>query len=184
MDHTAAFPTFRGQWVHFVETTYGAWLRGDARGFRTRHHREHVEGDYKCPPPTGTHTKIRNRSLKLLKQPPVTLAKTWRPILGIALREKLVEKGSLVLCMAVARQHVHVLAKMPVGTDPRFVMGLAKKNATFEARRRGWSGELWAKRGKEVEVKSRAHQLRAYEYILAHRDQGAWVWDYMEERRK
>ena len=27
-----------GRWVHFVETVYGAWLYGDARGFRTRHH--------------------------------------------------------------------------------------------------------------------------------------------------
>jgi hypothetical protein len=38
-------------WFHAIITTYGAWLDGDARGFRTRHHREHVEGDYKNPPP-------------------------------------------------------------------------------------------------------------------------------------
>jgi hypothetical protein len=30
--------------------TYGTWLPGDPKGFRTRHHREHIEGDYKKPP--------------------------------------------------------------------------------------------------------------------------------------
>ena len=41
------------RWFHVTAHTYGAWLAGDARGFRTRHHREHVEGDYKHPPPAG-----------------------------------------------------------------------------------------------------------------------------------
>jgi hypothetical protein len=31
----AGLPEMEGFWVHFVETVYGAWLYGDARGFRT-----------------------------------------------------------------------------------------------------------------------------------------------------
>jgi hypothetical protein len=56
-------PEMEGSWIHFVETVYGAWLYGDARGFRTRHHREHVEGDYKNPPPAGMYDARRRRSI-------------------------------------------------------------------------------------------------------------------------
>jgi hypothetical protein len=42
-------PPVQGRWYHIIETTYGAWLYGDQRGFRTRHHREHVDGDDKRP---------------------------------------------------------------------------------------------------------------------------------------
>jgi hypothetical protein len=59
-----------GCWIHFVETVYGAWLYGDTRGFRTRHHREHVEGDYKNPPPTEKYGSEWQRSIESLKQPP------------------------------------------------------------------------------------------------------------------
>ena len=42
-------------WYHVVLSTYGSWLYGDKRGFRTRHHREHVDGDYKNPPSLGKY---------------------------------------------------------------------------------------------------------------------------------
>jgi hypothetical protein len=63
-------------------------------------------------------------------------------------------------------------------------MGLAKKHAAFESKARGWKGKLWAKRGKEVPVPDRAHQLNVYRYILDHEREGAWVWDWMREGRK
>jgi hypothetical protein len=167
-----------GTWIHFISTTYGAWLYGDPRGFRTRHHREHVDGDYKSPPPKGSYARQYKRSVESLKQPAVRLAKAWRPIVGEAIRDKLVERGAFVVCIAVSSQHVHVLAKVPRGVDPRIEMGIAKKHATFEMRDRNWEGKLWARRGKELRVKNRAHQLNIYRYILAHIEQGAWVWEW------
>jgi hypothetical protein len=32
-------------WYHCVANTYGTWLPGDPRGWRSCHHRERVEGD-------------------------------------------------------------------------------------------------------------------------------------------
>ena len=49
-------------WFHIVLTTYGSWLYGDERGFRTRGHREHVEGDYKRPPTAGLYRHKAQRS--------------------------------------------------------------------------------------------------------------------------
>src|SRR5215207_7998564 len=110
-------------WYHVMGNTYGTWLPGDPRGFRTRHHREHVEGDYKNPPPPGTYERQYERSRKLLKPPPVVLARDWRPVIGEAVRDKLVALGAQVLCLSVGGQHVHLLAKMPPGPGPREWVG-------------------------------------------------------------
>jgi hypothetical protein len=170
---------FDGQWFHFIETVYGAWLYGDKRGFRTRHHREHVEGDYKNPPPPGTYDAVLERSRKLLKQPPVSLEPKWRAIVGQAVVERLGDRGAYVLCASMSRQHLHCLAKLPPSADARHIMGLAKKHSHFIANDHGWSGKLWAKRGKEQPVRDRSHQLNTYHYILRHRDEGAWIYDAM-----
>jgi hypothetical protein len=172
----AGSPDMEGCWIHFVETVYGAWLYGDARGFRTRHHREHVEGDYKNPPPIGKYTAQQRRSVESLKQEPVVLAPEWRPIIGSAVRDRLQDLGAFILCLAQSGQHLHLLAKLPIAVDPRTWMGLAKKHSAFEAKSQGWEGKLWGKRGKEVRVRDRAHQLNVYGYILDHEKEGAWVW--------
>ena len=55
-------------------TTYGTWLPGDFKGFRTRHHREHVEEDYKSAPPAGLYYGLHRQSRELMKRDPVHLA--------------------------------------------------------------------------------------------------------------
>ena len=60
-------------WYHCTASTYGTWLRGDPRGWRARHHREHVEGDYRNPPPPGTYAPMLAQSKKLMKRPAVHL---------------------------------------------------------------------------------------------------------------
>jgi hypothetical protein len=177
-------PNFNGRWYHCISTTYGAWLPGDPRGYRTRRHREHVDGDYNNPPPTGAHEAKLQRSQRLLKQPAVQIPTRWRSTIGTAVREKLVAKDGFVLCVAVALQHVHVLVKLPASRTPRHWMGLARKHATFEVRNRGWKGKLWGIRGKELPIKDRQHQMAVYQYILNHAAQGAWVWDWRQEHNR
>src|SRR3954469_8997801 len=60
-------------WYHCTTHTYGTWLRGDPRGWRARHHREHVIGDYKNPPPRGMYEKIFARSKSLMKRDAVRI---------------------------------------------------------------------------------------------------------------
>ena len=61
------------RWFHCTSHTYGAWLHGDERSFRTRHHREHKIGDYKNRPLSEMYAEKLARCKKLLKQPPVML---------------------------------------------------------------------------------------------------------------
>jgi hypothetical protein len=164
-------------WYHVIVTTYGAWLDGDVRGFRTRHHREHIEGDYKNPPPPEQYADRRRRSQESLKQPPVSLEPAWRPIIGWALVERFQQLGGFVLCAAMSRQHGHLLVKLPLGVA-RAWAGLAKKHAWFIARDAGWQGKLWAVRSRPIKVRDRTHQLNVYHYILDHVHEGAWVWKW------
>ena len=171
-------------WFHITTHTYGAWLYGDERGFRTRHHREHVEGDYKNPPPAGMYDKKLARSRRLLKQEPVILSPEWRVIIGEALVEKLLVLGAQLLALSVSSQHCHFLAKMPPGPIPRKWSGQAKKHAHFIADEKGWKGLLWAVRGKVTPIKDRNHQLNAFDYILRHANEGAWVWDFRKAAKQ
>jgi len=167
------------RWYHNILTTYGAWLPGDSRGFRTRHHREHVEGDYKNPPVPGEHGSLEEVSRESLKCSSVSLLPTLRASVGTALLERLEGSGALVVCVAVSAQHVHVLAKMPRGC-PRHWLGIAKRHAWFVLRDRGWEGKLWGKRSKQVEISNRQHQLRVYRYVLNHAAAGAWIWKWSD----
>src|SRR5258707_1081254 len=65
-------------WYHIMCHTYGTWLPGDPKGCRTRHHREHVEGDYKNPPPKGKYDGLWARSKRLMKRDPVYLSSEQR----------------------------------------------------------------------------------------------------------
>ena len=53
--------------------TYGTWLPGDPKGFRTRHHREHIEGDYRNPPPKGIYEGLHECAKRSMKRDPVFL---------------------------------------------------------------------------------------------------------------
>jgi hypothetical protein len=166
------------EWFHVTTHTYGAWLHGDPRSFRTRHHREHIEGDYKNPPAPGTYDHLLERSKRLLKQEPVVLAPEWRAIVGAAVCEKLIRLGAQVLAVSMSATHAHILAKMLPGQIPRTWVGQAKKHSNFIAKEHGWTGELWAVRSKVISIKDRPHQLNTFNYILDHVDEGAWVWDF------
>ena len=172
------------KWFHCTTHTYGAWLYGDPRGFRTRHHREHVEGDYKNPPPAGAYDTQYAQSKRLLKQPPVVLSADWRAIVGDALVEMLRRLEAQLLCLSCSGQHVHLLAKMPGGPVPREWVGRAKKHAAFIAKENGWQGKLWAVRSKVTPVRDRKHQWNAFQYILDHAQEGAWVWDFRDHTPK
>ncbi len=167
-------------WFHIILTTYGAWLPGDPRGFRTRHHREHVDGDYKQPPPKGKYDERHRQSKKLTTYPAVVLPGAYRPVVGIALRDRLQQSGGDVLVISVNGQHLHIQVQLDQvqldDVDARYPVGDAKRHAWFELRKLGWTSKLWGLRCKIVRIKDYAHQKNVYYYILGHAAEGAWVW--------
>ena len=65
-------------WYHVMGHTYGTWLPGDPKGFRTRDHREHVEGDYRNPPPKGMYDGLHEAAKRAMKREPVFLNREQR----------------------------------------------------------------------------------------------------------
>ncbi|MGC1272515.1 MAG: hypothetical protein WBC44_02320 [Planctomycetaceae bacterium] len=162
------------RWFHVTITTYGSWLPGDPRGFRTRHHREHVDGDYKRPPEedyAGRHA----RSRKLCKVPPVLLTPAQRRLVVLAIHERLVGLGDTVITVGMSGRHGHVLGQF-IPKDVRRQIGHAKQHAFCALREVGWSGFLWAKRCGVEPVKDRSHQINTLNYIVRHRRVRAYVW--------
>ena len=173
------------RWYHLTTHTYGVWLQGDPRGFRTRHGEEHVEGDYKNPPPAGTYDERHERNAERPVQDPVTFPRALRPAVAGWVADKLTRCGALVLCVSAGATHVHVLAKMPPGHIPRIWLGRAKKHVSFMLKPPpyNWEGKVWAVRSKVIPVNGRPHQLRTVDYIGRHVDEGAAVWDFRDHRR-
>jgi hypothetical protein len=164
-----------GVWFHVVLTFHGNWLPGDPRGFRTRKHRDHIEGDYKNPPEPGTYDALFQMSKENLDQEPVLLAMEQRILIGKAMLQRFEELGGLVGAIAVAGSHVHLLAKYPMDCY-RVWTGLVKKHAWFVLKAQGHTSKLWGKRGKELQIRNQSHFENARKYIADHEKEGAWVW--------
>ena len=188
-------------WLHCMGSTYGAWLYGDARGFRTRHHRQHVDGDYCNPPPSGTYDSLARRSAASMRFPPVILTPEHRLTVCRAMGDKLLDYGVELIELSVGGQHFHALCRFPRslppqpggtarricrnlladGRDPipRHILGRAKRAASValaQLNAKPTGRPLWAKRTKIEPIKCRAHQLATVRYIRRHASQHAALW--------
>ena len=163
-------------WYHVTASTYGTWLRGDPRGWRSRHHREHVDGDYKNPPPKGKYDKLYEYSKRLMKRDPVRIRKELRQIVVDEMVARLKQEGIPVIVASFDDHHWHGLVKI---TDHRVrhYVGLAKKHTSHLLRQLGLMppGGIWAKRCKPIPIKNRPHQLNVVGYILDHELKGAAI---------
>ena len=198
------------RWFHCIGGTYGSWLPGDPRGFRTRHHREHVEGDYRNPPPAGIYEHRHRRAEDSLRFDPVTLRPEDRAVVCLAMASTLLAYGVELIEMSVGGQHFHALCRFPLelppspdgtqrpmphnlladGRDPigRHILGRAKRAASVAMLRIGPKTKktegrpLWAKRTKFEPIRDRQHQLNVVAYIRDHASDGAAIWSRLREQ--
>jgi hypothetical protein len=172
-------------WYHCMGNTYGTWLPGDRRGFRTRWHREHVEGDYKNPPPAGKYKKRYERAKKSMKREPVYLTdRSSRMSACTEMIASLRRHNIEVIALSADRVHFHLLARFPAH-NPRKFVGIAKKDSSRLLTDSGVfePGGIWAKKSECVPVKNRGHQLKAAKYVVDHYKKGAIVWSIPALRR-
>ena len=183
-------------WIHCTGSTYGAWLRGDPRGWRARHHREHVEGDYRTPPPERAFEALHEQSGRLMKRAGVTLGWDAR----VAACRKMVEALRFhevqVADVCVGARHWHALARfVPLDREswfiieregdtdrgPRRLMGIAKKESARELGRLGLAapGGIWARGCGRGYIKDPWHFDTVLKYIPDHAKQGAAVYSLL-----
>ena len=173
-------PTPGKCWYHIILNTHGSWLPGDPRGFRSKHHKRHSSGDYKHPPPRGEHVGL-HRYAKDVSSQAVVIKQALRSVIGKAIYAKINEQHHKVLAMAVGSNHAHLLVELPNNrSQVKQIAGTWKQISSHKVRE-ALPGQVWATGGDPIPIKDRGHQLRAYEYILNHRHEGAWVWSFKDE---
>ena len=179
---TNGYDCFMGAWrgwYHVNGNTYGTWLPGDERGWRARDHREHVEGDYRSPPPPGVYDGLRAKAEGQMKGGAVFLGPDVRRIAGQAMVEMLLHQGVELLAFSLDAIHYHLLARFGE-LRIRSTVGRAKKHSYHILRERGHEGRVWALRCRSLPIRDRQHQVNVYRYIRAHASKGAWVWTYKQ----
>lgn len=189
-------------WYHLNGNTYGTWIRGDERGWRARHHREHVEGDYRNPPDPEEHAAPRAYSMAHMDTP-VFLSSEARNTACQELVASLEHQQVEVIACAVDDHHFHILARFVLPEKPscskpwaagthnqpiyaciRHIVGLAKSRAARAISSQGLApaGGVWGKRFKITPITDRAHQLNVFSYITEHGDRGASLWTFKDQR--
>ena len=165
-------------WFHIMFHTYGTWLPGDPKGFRTRHHRDHVEGDYKNPPPKGKYDQLWKRSKNLMKREPVYLTSEQRQRAVEEFVRSFKKWGIELRIISIDRVHFHALARF-LDNNPRHYVGLAKKECSAYMKRAGPSpeGGLWAVRCECIPIADAEHFDNVVGYIQDHIQLGAAVWE-------
>ncbi len=104
-------PAWNG-WHHCMSGTYGSWLPGDPRGFRTRDHRVHIDGDYKQPPPPGKYDAWHEHARSIMSRDAVTLSAEARHTALAVMLQALVRVHQIeILAISVSGQHFHMLAR-------------------------------------------------------------------------
>ena len=172
-------PTPGKAWQHIIFNTRGSWLTGDPRGFRSRNHRKHSNGDYKSPPPAGQHAGLY-RVVKANSRDAVKLPQSLWPAIGQAVVGKCDEQGHRVLVIAVDTMHVHLLVELPSDRkSTKQIVGTWKQKASHAVREQ-LPGSIWSKSCDPIMVRDEMHHRRVYDYILNHAKHGAWVWSYQE----
>jgi REP element-mobilizing transposase RayT len=165
-------------WYHFMFTAFGAWIRGDPRGFRDHDHRIHCPGDYKNPPKPGAFHGLRSWVLRNMHKDAVRLSRSNQRCVSAVIVNELLARDVRLLCLAVMPDHVHGLGQFDVVSAAKTI-GLAKAQSS-RAIRAQVPGIVWGKRARLKEIRDRNHQVETFRYICEHECEGAVVWTFRE----
>ena len=172
-------------WYHCTGSTYGAWLRGDERGWRSRRHHEHVDGDYKQRPPKGKFALQYEESKRLMKRNRVVLTPEQRAVACREFVKALLEREVEVRCFCVGAKHWHGVLRFRdlvrhrgQNRDAQRLIGQAKGRCSREMSRAGMvaQGGVWAARARVRPIKDEYHFRNVSKYIPDHVKKGAAIY--------
>ncbi len=157
--------------------TYGTWLPGDPKGFRTQHHREHIDGDYRSPPPAGRDAERWAHAKRIMRREPVYLTLPQRQRAGDEIVRSFAKRHIELKVISIDCVHLHALSPHP-DRNPRHHMGIAKRECSHYMKQDNLApaGGLWGVRCECVPIKDAKHFDNVDRYILDHESKGAAVW--------
>ncbi|MBX3357916.1 MAG: hypothetical protein KF745_05765 [Phycisphaeraceae bacterium] len=169
-------------WYHVTGNTYGTWLPGDDRGWKTRHARPQPGADAPIPP--EDRSRIRSHVQARMGRKAVSLSPAARSLAAERLAATLATHQVEAVILAVTPHHFHVLARF-TDSNPRRWIGLAKKDSARALSSAGLVplGGVWATRSHCKPIVDREHQLNVARYIANHAQENATVWRLMPSHR-
>jgi REP element-mobilizing transposase RayT len=165
-------------WFHITFGTHGSWLPGDPRGFRTKHSKVHSSGDHRNPPPPGEHNELYEYN-KQLTPNAICIPKHILPTIGNAITIHATQLGHQLIAISVAPMHVHLLIELP-RKQATTEVGRIKRKASWSIRNE-LPGKVWANGCGVKPIRDKPHHINTFNYIVRHREQGAWVWSCKDE---
>ncbi|HEX8914372.1 MAG TPA: hypothetical protein VF796_18640 [Humisphaera sp.] len=167
-------------WRHVIINTYCSWLHGDEQGFRSRGHRIHSSGDYKNPPPSDEHERLRWKKACEAGE----AVAFQMPHRVVAVRSFVLKLQSLdhrTIACSCGESHLHALVELPGSpADVRREVGKAKQRVSHALRDES-PGTVWSARGEYRIVSDRDHLQNAYDYIRTKQEPGTIVWSHAAE---
>jgi hypothetical protein len=163
---------------------YGQWLPGDQRAWRERHHRKHIDGDYKHPLPMGKFEGLHDHSKEIMNRDPVELSSEQRVSVCKAFHAALIERKIEVAELSVGARHWHGLLRFnPIdqvpthARDPKLLVGQAKGKCAHTVSTAGIvaRGGIWAQGCRTLPIADQRHFDNSRGYIHDHIHQGAAV---------
>ena len=159
------------RWVLLTWTTYGAWLPGDPRGFRTRHGRRYVPPPqrYTDPDEPAYNAEDFERLYEWARERAgdgVRLGEEERRIVEQKLVKLALDVGAVVAAVHVGEMHIH----MVLFAEKDKVAGLVRRLKGVTSRelgRMGMVGRVWA-RGYHCRLLRDRDVVGAVRYVLRH----------------
>ncbi len=162
-------------------TTYGSWLPGDPRGFRTFRGKEYVpppERYAKDGEPVYDANQYAQRYAKAKEQVPdeVRLTPAEQKLVCDAVVAQLEELRIPTHIIAVGPIHIHLIARF--GTHLiRPTVGRLKSFATRALPNPGCRKRVWTKNCHMQSLNDDAALANATKYVGDHLDEGAIIWE-------
>jgi REP element-mobilizing transposase RayT len=160
-------------------TTYGHWLPGDPRGFRTRGAKEFV------PPPQryangesyepDKYRRLYEHCLSKIK-PPIYLNEQQKQIAADAITE-VCSKFVSEAVIAVTKNHAHAFVDLPSNVTVEYFCARAKAVSSLKLSNYGLKGRVWARKYHAKRI-SDEHIDEVRRYVHSHNDQNAVVIEF------
>lgn len=167
-----------GHWWLVTWVTYGSWLPGDPRGFKTWRKREYVPPVYGTAQPdeltyNPDDYKDRLQHARQLCPTEIRLSGPARRICCDAIRADIAEISIAPAILAVATQHVHLIAKFG-DCRIRPTVGRMKFAATQQLHlTKIIAGRIWAKGCHMESLPNQDAFEQAFHYVADHESEGA-----------
>lgn len=168
-----------GKWWLVTFGTYGQWLPGDPRGFKTWRGRRYIpppEGKSHFGEPTYNPDDFRDEHERAqeMVQTPVSFSPEQRSIVAQAISNDIENLPMTPSILAVAGVHVHLIAKFG-GLKVRPTVGRFRFAATQMLHENGFVGRFWGKGCHMESLPDEEAFLQAFAYVKSHEAEGAII---------